>query len=411
MRAHAGGRDLDRLAAHYAWRSAGGRLRRDRGDRADRLGAIGQLAVAVRGELELGERLERAAEAVAVGAARLGDALLRRPRAALQRRLDLRRGLPASRRWVIASTSRIAAREQADEAADRLALLGQRQKRGVAAGPSPATSASTRPHTWRSEECAALPSTTSRPMRAPRPELDRELLELAQSRCWRSPTRPPAPARRRGRAATRAWRPRPAASAAGPWPSARARRRRPRRPSRRPSRARARPCCAPPRDRRRRSSCRARSPATRAQVRLDLGLLPALGAVDDEEAAADGERHRVQRAGDRLGRRGVALEALDAAAARLALGQRAQRRPPLADAAVVVAVDEVGGLEGGHRPSSLGSRGGRTESAHPGGVHGGRAASSSRCRRAGAPCRRGRCAARPARPSRSAVRVDGVGWP
>ena len=52
-------------------------------------------------------------------------------------------------------------------------------------------------------------------------------------------------------------------------------------------------------------------------------------------------------AGDRVRRAGVALEDLDAARPALGLGQRPQPRPPLADPAVVVAVDQVGGLEGG----------------------------------------------------------------
>ena len=47
-------------------------------------------------------------------------------------------------------------------------------------------------------------------------------------------------------------------------------------------------------------------------------------------------------------RAGVALEQLDAAGAGLGLGHRAQARPALGDAAVVVAVDQVRGAEGGH---------------------------------------------------------------
>lgn len=88
------------------------------------------------------------------------------------------------------------------------------------------------------------------------------------------------------------------------------------------------------------------------QRRRDMGLhvrfLPALDAVDDQKAPADRERHRRQRAGDRLRRRRVALEALQAARTRLALGERPQSGAALADATVVVAVDEVGGLELGH---------------------------------------------------------------
>ena len=58
-----------------------------------------------------------------------------------------------------------------------------------------------------------------------------------------------------------------------------------------------------------------------------------------------------------LRRRVVALEDLEAAAARLRLGHRAQAGAALADAAVVVAVDQVGGLEGGHRIESRHERG------------------------------------------------------
>ena len=57
------------------------------------------------------------------------------------------------------------------------------------------------------------------------------------------------------------------------------------------------------------------------------------------------------------GRRVVALEDLEAAAARLRLGHRAQARAALADAAVIVAVDQVGGLEGGHGDESRRARG------------------------------------------------------
>ena len=44
----------------------------------------------------------------------------------------------------------------------------------------------------------------------------------------------------------------------------------------------------------------------------------------------------------------VVLVDLDARRARGGLGHRAQARAPLGDAAVVVAVDQVGGAEGGH---------------------------------------------------------------
>ena len=81
---------------------------------------------------------------------------------------------------------------------------------------------------------------------------------------------------------------------------------------------------------------------------LDLGLLPALDAVGDHEAAAHRERHRAQRAGDVVRRAGVALVDLDAGRARGGLGHRPQPGAPLGDAAVVVAVDQVGGAEARH---------------------------------------------------------------
>ena len=89
----------------------------------------------------------------------------------------------------------------------------------------------------------------------------------------------------------------------------------------------------------------------RDEVRLDLRLLEALGAVDDEESPAHREGHRAQGERDLLRGRRVALEDLDAARAGLALGQRTQATAALGQAAVVVAVEQVGGLEGRHGPS------------------------------------------------------------
>ena len=63
--------------------------------------------------------------------------------------------------------------------------------------------------------------------------------------------------------------------------------------------------------------------------------------------------HSASRDGLRRGR--VALEHLDPAHAGLRLGERAQLRAALGDAAVLVAVDQVGGLEGRH-PSESRSR-------------------------------------------------------
>ena len=56
-------------------------LRRDRRDRAQRLGVVAQLALPAAGDLELGERLERAAQRRGVGRPRLLDAAIGRPRA------------------------------------------------------------------------------------------------------------------------------------------------------------------------------------------------------------------------------------------------------------------------------------------------------------------------------------------
>jgi hypothetical protein len=79
-----------------------------------------------------------------------------------------------------------------------------------------------------------------------------------------------------------------------------------------------------------------------------LGVLPALDAVGDHEATAERERHRVQRRDHGFRRARIAFEQLDAAGAGLALGHRAQPHPALADAAVVVAVDQVRRTEGRH---------------------------------------------------------------
>ena len=81
---------------------------------------------------------------------------------------------------------------------------------------------------------------------------------------------------------------------------------------------------------------------------LDVGVLPALDAVGDHEAAAHGEAHRRERDDHLVGRAQLALEHLDPAGAALGLGELAQLGAALGDAAVVVAEDEVDGLERGH---------------------------------------------------------------
>jgi hypothetical protein len=101
----------------------------------------------------------------------------------------------------------------------------------------------------------------------------------------------------------------------------------------------------------------------RVDERGQLLLLPPLDAVDDDEAAAERERHRAQRDRDRSRGAGVALEELKSLSAGLRFGERAQPRPPLRDPAVIVAVDQVRGLERGrHGPESRLRAGGLSSS-------------------------------------------------
>ena len=89
---------------------------------------------------------------------------------------------------------------------------------------------------------------------------------------------------------------------------------------------------------------------------LHVGLAPALDAFDEDHPAqprglsrARRERHRRERLRDRGGRSRIALEQLDVArAAPLSLRQRAQAGPALGDRAVIVAVNQIGGLQLGH---------------------------------------------------------------
>ena len=117
---------------------------------------------------------------------------------------------------------------------------------------------------------------------------------------------------------------------------------------------------------------RHRPRAPGARCACDLGVLPALDAVDDEEAPPDGEGHRAQRRGDRVRRRRVALEDLDAARARSRSRPARAAARALGDTAVVVAVDEVGGLEGRHggesTPAAAPSIGRLTQASRPGAV-------------------------------------------
>ena len=87
-----------------------------------------------------------------------------------------------------------------------------------------------------------------------------------------------------------------------------------------------------------------------SEMLLDVRLAPALDAFDDDHAPADRERHRGERRGDARRRRLRRPRAARRSRRRpSAFGERAQPRAALGDRAVVVAVDQVGGLElGGH---------------------------------------------------------------
>ena len=81
---------------------------------------------------------------------------------------------------------------------------------------------------------------------------------------------------------------------------------------------------------------------------LDLGLLPALDALDQDHAAPHHQRHRRQRPRDALRAGRLALQRLHAVGPAIAFGQRAQARAALGDRAVIVAVNQIRGLELGH---------------------------------------------------------------
>ncbi len=92
-----------------------------------------------------------------------------------------------------------------------------------------------------------------------------------------------------------------------------------------------------------------------SQLLLDVGLLPALDALDEDHATdrpcaggACGERHRRKRPCHTGGRREITLERLGAPGGALALGQRPQPGAPLGDRAVILSVDQIGGLQLGH---------------------------------------------------------------
>src|SRR5204863_199261 len=92
-----------------------------------------------------------------------------------------------------------------------------------------------------------------------------------------------------------------------------------------------------------RSSTSARIAAARSPATIASASVHALRSAEPEHS------------GHRLGRARVPLEHLHAARPALGLRDRAQLRAPLRDPAVIVAVDQVGGLErgGGHRWGTL----------------------------------------------------------
>ena len=86
----------------------------------------------------------------------------------------------------------------------------------------------------------------------------------------------------------------------------------------------------------------------RGLERVEVLVLPALDPVGDDEPPAEDQRHRVQRGGNGIRCRVLALKQLDPLGAALALSDRSQGRAALPDPAVIVAVDEVRRLEAGH---------------------------------------------------------------
>jgi hypothetical protein len=96
-----------------------------------------------------------------------------------------------------------------------------------------------------------------------------------------------------------------------------------------------------------------RQVAERLLERVELTGLPRLHAVHEHVARGGLEAQHRERAGH-LG--GIALpgvEGLQPARAALVLGAPANTGAPGVDLGVVVAADEVGGLEGGHAAPSL----------------------------------------------------------
>ena len=224
-----------------------------------------------------------------------------------QRRLDLRRATRRPQPHRDRSARRAPAAPSGDEPRQRLALRAQLEERPRRLRRGRARRARRRaPRSGARPSPRAAPSTSSTPIRAPSPCSSASFSSSRSSRCWRSPTCATsacaaAPLERRGRAA-RASLDAPtcgssrgfsavsattsppafftaAASFAGTFA----------RPSSRAKNATVV------------SGAIARE--RRDERALDVRVLPALDAVDDEEPPPDRERHRAQRERDRLGRR------------------------------------------------------------------------------------------------------------
>jgi hypothetical protein len=83
---------------------------------------------------------------------------------------------------------------------------------------------------------------------------------------------------------------------------------------------------------------------------LDVRLAPALDAFDKDHPPARRKRHRLKRLRDRKRRARVTLEQLDVSRpAVLSLSERTQSGPAPGHSAVIVAVDQIDGLQLEHR--------------------------------------------------------------
>ena len=300
---------------------------------------------------------ERAAVGLGIAPAHVRDEPVGGPGGMRRRPLDLRGGPPAAsalrdrERVADCGRSRTAGRQP-------LALPAQLEEHAVACRWSPATSASASLPDLALGRAGAGASTSSTPMRRARPVLERELLQLAQQALLALAD---VGDERLRRLAVEL--------------EARARAARADDPARQlPALTRASSATAPP---------AALTALTSARRHLRAALLAArrtrpsrLGAERARARARAARRPRPSSARPRRRSRTgvpsrtssrraprppprpcrVALEVPPPRRAALPLGQRPQARAALPDPPVVVAVDEVGGLERGHGPQSRSAR-------------------------------------------------------